>query len=83
MVDIRRRIRNRSHLQTGSGHGGIYFRSVPEVDLNDLRVCSQSQVAGSYVSELSRILLISGSTIAELSCALHMDFLALLENLVH
>jgi len=48
MVDIRSRIRYCSHLQTGSGHGRIYFRSVPEVDLDDLRVCSQSQVTGSY-----------------------------------
>jgi hypothetical protein len=43
----RRRILERSNLQTGSGRGRTDFRSLPEVGLDDLQVCSKSQVAGS------------------------------------
>jgi len=45
--DIRRRIRKRSNLQTGSGRGRTDFRSVPNMRLVDLQACIKSQVAGS------------------------------------
>jgi len=76
--DIRRRFRNRLHLQTGSL---MYFRSVPEVDLDDLQVCLKSQVAGSYRFRVIVVFFVSfpplpalssDSTIAELSCASRM-----------
>jgi len=78
---IRRRIRKRSDLQTGSWRCRTDFRSVPKMGLVALPVCSRSQFAGSnhfrdiaflVIDFLSLPAKVLYSTIAESHCASRM-----------
>jgi len=49
---IRYSIRDRSHLQTGSGHGPFDFTSVLELELDDLHMWSNFRSLATFVSEI-------------------------------